>query len=81
MIISHDVGIAMIYLGLIMFSPFLAVLSWNLSRYILDVYVADEVVIVTFLENGRPTSKIKISAMRKGNIVQQIKAQKDIVHE
>jgi hypothetical protein len=81
MIITHEMGTVLIYLGLIIFSPFIACFFWYASRYFLDLYVADEVLIVTYLENGTPVSEIKISSMANGNIVQKISASKDARHE
>lgn len=81
MIITHDMGTVLIYLGLIIISPFLACFSWYISKYFLDLYVADEVLIVTYFEYGKPVSEIKISAMSNGNIVEKVSAAKEAHHE
>lgn len=81
MIITHDMGMVLIYIGLIIISPLLACFSWYASRYFLDLYVADEILIVTYFENGKSVSEIKISAMANGKVVEKITASKDTCHE
>lgn len=81
MIITHETGMVLIYFGLIIVSPFIAIFSWHLSKYLLDIYIADKVLIVTYMENGKISSEIKISTMKNGSIVEKIKAQKDASHE
>lgn len=81
MIITHEMGIVLICIGMLIISPFLACFSWYASRYLLDLYVADEVLIVTYFENGKSVSEIKISAMANGKVVEKISASKGNHHE
>lgn len=81
MFITHDMGLVLIYIGLIIISPFLACFSWYASRYFLDLYVADEILIVNYFENGKSVSEIKISAMANGKVVEKISAAKESWHE
>lgn len=81
MIITHDMGMVLIYIGLIIISPFIACFSWYASRYFLDLYIADEILIINYFENGKSVSEIKISAMTDGRVAEKILAAKESCHE
>jgi len=72
MILDKNLAWLFISLGLIVISPFLAILSHRVSKYLLDIYVADEVLIVTYVEHGKPTSRVTIKTRSDGSVARKI---------
>lgn len=72
MIIDRDIAWLFISIGLIAISPLVAKLSSRVSKYLLDTYVADETIIVTYKNNGTIESQITIKTKSDGSVASKI---------
>lgn len=72
MILDKNLALLLVSVGLIIISPFLAILSHRVSRYLLDMYVADEVLIITYMEQGKPVARVTIKTKSDGATAKKI---------
>jgi hypothetical protein len=67
--------------GLIVISPFLAIFSHRVSKYLLDVYVADTVLIITYLDHGKISSQITIKTKTDSAVAKKINTRRGAANE
>ncbi len=72
MILDKDIAWLFLSIGLIAISPMLAILSNRVSKYLLDRYVADEVLVITYKSCGRTTSRVIIKTKSDGSTAAKI---------
>lgn len=72
MIIDRDIAWLFISIGLIAVSPLIAKLSSAISKYVLDTYIADEILIVTYKTNGKIDSQVTIKTRSDGSIASKL---------
>lgn len=72
MLLDKDIAWLFISVGLLAIAPLLAKLSHRVSKYLLDTYVADDILIVTYLTNGKVDSRITIKTKSNGSIVRKM---------
>ncbi|KPY66143.1 hypothetical protein ALP50_03597 [Pseudomonas syringae pv. spinaceae] len=72
MIIDKSLALLLVSVGLMIISPFLAILSHRVSKYLLDMYVADEVLIITYMEQGQPVAQVTIKTKSDGAVAKKI---------
>lgn len=73
MILDKDIALLFMSLGLIAISPLIAILSSRISKYLLDKYVADEILIITYTTNGVIDSRVTIKTKTDGSTAAKIK--------
>lgn len=59
-------------LGLLAASPMLFKTSFVLVRYILNYFIFDNVVRVTYVEDGKIVARITIKGKKDGEVVQKL---------
>jgi hypothetical protein len=65
---QHDIALAMVYLFMIMLTPFAFRIGRLSVRYIYHKYFSIEDIYVTYKRNGVVTSRFKIQRKKDGSI-------------
>ena len=60
-------------LGLIASAPLLFSISKAATRFLLNRFMADEIINVRYVEDGRVTAKVTIKSKTDGSVVTKIK--------
>jgi hypothetical protein len=81
MILDKNLAWLFISIGLIVASPFIAIFSHRVSKYLLDVYVADTVLIITYRDHGKVSSQIKIKTKSDASIAKKIMTRRNAANE
>lgn len=81
MMLDKDLAWLFISLGLIVISPFLAIFSHRVSKYLLDVYVADTVLIITYLDHGKISAQVTIKTKTDGAVAKKIMTRRNAANE
>jgi len=68
-------------LGVMASSPLLYLLSKSITRYMLNRFMADEIINIRYFEQGRLTTTVIIKTKTDGSVAQKIKQYQERSHD